>query len=287
MKRQDRQGARTPAQLERKYNHKKMHEEAMEAVDELDKKLDQDSIFNRLTNNGKSQGIYRADNGDIYLNASYLVTGILKSQDGSTFYLDLVNGILKAQFTELSISGKTVEEKAQDTLNAQTQEEAYNKLTNNGEAQGIFYRDGELFINASYIVGAAPTGILQSVYPVGAIYISTVATNPKTLFGFGTWVQIKDKFLLASGDTYSAGSTGGEAEHTLTVNEMPSHNHDIAKGSISEDSTISFTQYSAYQSEGSITAGTYWNATTNNRGGSQPHNNMPPYLTVYVWQRTA
>ena len=65
---------------------------------------------------------------------------------------------------------------------------------------------------------------LDKQYPVGSIYLSVNNTNPSELFG-GTWERIKDKFLLASGDTYSNGSTGGSATHTLTTNEMPSHKH--------------------------------------------------------------
>lgn len=178
MKKQDRQGSRTPAQLERKYNFTKKHEEALAAVEQLDRKMDQGDIFNRLTNNGKSQGIYRDENGDIYLNASYLVSGVLKSLDGSTFYLDLVNGILKGQFSEFSIAGKSVDsiaqEKAdtaqknaeeyadgaaQEAVNKQTQTEVFNKLTNNGSAEGLYYVNGQLYINASYLA----TGILKSL----------------------------------------------------------------------------------------------------------------------------
>ena len=61
-------------------------------------------------------------------------------------------------------------------------------------------------------------------FPIGSIYLSVNSTSPASLFG-GTWEKIKDKFLLASGDTYSAGATGGEATHTLTIEEMPSHSH--------------------------------------------------------------
>ena len=66
--------------------------------------------------------------------------------------------------------------------------------------------------------------VIDMVYPVGAIYMSVNSTNPASLFG-GTWEQIKDRFLLSAGDSYSAGSTGGEAEHTLTYGEMPVHSH--------------------------------------------------------------
>lgn len=62
--------------------------------------------------------------------------------------------------------------------------------------------------------------IINIVYPVGSIYMSVNDTDPSLLF-HGTWERIKDRFLLASGDTYSAGSTGGEATHTLNINEMP------------------------------------------------------------------
>ena len=58
--------------------------------------------------------------------------------------------------------------------------------------------------------------ILDKIHPVGSIYISENSTSPATLFG-GTWERVKDRFLLAAGDTYSAGSTGGSATHTLTV----------------------------------------------------------------------
>lgn len=184
MSKQDRQGARTPADLERKYNFDKRFDDAMTAAEQasedvkrLDKNMNQAEIFNRLTAGGKSQGVFM-ENGQIYVNASYLVTGILKSLDGKTFYLDLVNGILKGQFSEFSISGKTVEQIAQessgnaetnaknyadnaakDAVAGQTQEDVFNKLTNDGTAQGIFYQNGQLYINASYLVA----GILQSL----------------------------------------------------------------------------------------------------------------------------
>ena len=68
--------------------------------------------------------------------------------------------------------------------------------------------------------------LINLIYPIGSIYLSVNSTSPQQLFG-GEWEQIKDKFLLSAGDTYSGGSEGGEAAHTLTVEEMPSHNHTI------------------------------------------------------------
>ena len=73
--------------------------------------------------------------------------------------------------------------------------------------------------------------VLSKAYPVGAIYCSTVETNPHDLFGFGTWEYIEQgRVLLSQGDKYSAGSTGGAETHTLTVQEMPSHKHGGATG---------------------------------------------------------
>lgn len=122
------------------------------------------------------------------------------------------------------------------------------------------------------------------IYPVGSIYMSVNSTNPSTLFG-GTWEQIKDKFLLSCGDTYSNGSTGGEAEHTLTIDEMPSHNH-------TSNGTWILHDAGTWASRASTNQGTYDTPfassamTWSSNGGDKPHNNMPPYLAVYVWKRT-
>ena len=125
-----------------------------------------------------------------------------------------------------------------------------------------------------------------TIYPIGSIYISVLSTSPATLFG-GTWEQIKDVFLLSAGDTYSAGSTGGEATHTLTVDEMPSHSHNSY---ISTESGNTYGLTSGGGWTGSVLVGWGTDERENaviSKGGNQPHNNMPPYLTVYMWKRTA
>ena len=151
--------------------------------------------------------------------------------------------------------------------------------------------------------------LINLIYPVGAIYISVNSTNPNTLFG-GTWEQIQDKFLLCAGTTYTAGTSGGEASHNhttvasttggtaITINQMPSHTHDTygTYPRINDDS-VSGTKY------GHTTATAWWfqatASTVKATGGGQAHthsipsintssiSNMPPYLTVYVWKRTA
>lgn len=90
--------------------------------------------------------------------------------------------------------------------------------------------------NKKVLLSTIKRAMLDASYPVGAIYLSVNSTSPGTLFG-GTWEQIQDKFLLSAGSTYTAGSTGGEATHTLTSNEMPSHNHSYDKSSTSTGDT--------------------------------------------------
>lgn len=128
--------------------------------------------------------------------------------------------------------------------------------------------------------------LLLAIYPIGSIYISVSSTSPASLFG-GTWERIKDVFLLAAGDTYAAGTTGGEAEHALTVAEMPSHRHGFTY-------CVGTTQLSS--TEGYLRAGMgepvkWWtdsgDLVINAAGGSGAHNNMPPYLSVYAWKRVA
>lgn len=130
------------------------------------------------------------------------------------------------------------------------------------------------------------SGASDCPYNVGDIYITTLNTNPQDIWQDTTWEKIKDRFLLSSGDTYTLGATGGEAVHTLTINEMPTHNHITAKGSrIDTVGSTWFDRYSTYQSENEITPGRYWQANTLWTGDNQPHNNMPPYLCVNMWIR--
>lgn len=79
----------------------------------------------------------------------------------------------------------------------------------------------------------------SKLYPVGSVYISFNSADPSTLFG-GTWQRLKDTFLLASGDTYAANTTGGSAMKTISVNNMPAHNHSVnASGNHSHTATTS------------------------------------------------
>lgn len=123
-------------------------------------------------------------------------------------------------------------------------------------------------------------------FPIGAIYMSLSSTNPRAFFG-GTWEQIKEKFLLACSDTYKSGSTGGETDHTLSISEMPAHSHGSNGG------TLGTCNYGFGREVSGLQQGGAWSDVgvgrgspqTYNAGGGQAHNNMPPYLAVYVWKR--
>ena len=134
-------------------------------------------------------------------------------------------------------------------------------------------------------VGAlVKSDLLNMVYPVGSIYMSVNNVSPASFLG-GTWEQIQGRFLLASSESYPAGSTGGEATHTLTVSEMPSHNHTL---NASYSSAGSSSSVERKMLAGDDNNAWVWNySVTNNTGDGAAHNNMPPYLVVYMWQRTA
>lgn len=128
--------------------------------------------------------------------------------------------------------------------------------------------------------------VLDSVYPVGAIYISAVSTSPASLFG-GAWTQIKDRFLYSVGDTAFAGQQGGEIFHTLTTNEIPYHSHNT----YADDNFCAY--HTGNNNDWKQALVNAYNGTTISdkwigfTGGGAAHNNMPPYLTVYMWQRVA
>lgn len=159
----------------------------------------------------------------------------------------------------------------------------------NGRTSVSYSTDKE---NTTYSSGASSgeTGqqgdmsdFLSQAYPVGAIYISAVSTSPAELFG-GTWKQLEGRFLLGCSPDYACGSTGGAAEVTLTQDQIPSHKHSFQRAPyLTREMSGSGVVYA----EQSTTAGKFVDATTSKVGGGKAHDNMPPYLAMYMWQRTA
>ena len=124
--------------------------------------------------------------------------------------------------------------------------------------------------------------LLDWTHPVGSIYQSTVSTSPAKLFG-GTWEEITGRFLFSRTSDIAAGSTGGEATHTLTIDEIPSHGHNLNGSKILLTTNSKAVQETAV-AEGVQNVAGFKTATA--EGNGRAHNNMPPYLAVYTWKRT-
>lgn len=145
----------------------------------------------------------------------------------------------------------------------------------------------EIALDVEFI-GKVRGTIFDAIYPVGSIYLSYNHVNPGTLFG-GTWARIENAFLWASTASDTIGVTGGEKTHTLTVNEMPRHRHNVGAYKSSDGNGSVLDAYTALVSTSNCadTTSKYYTSATLLSGGSQPHNNMPPYIQVSVWRRTA
>lgn len=131
------------------------------------------------------------------------------------------------------------------------------------------------------------SSLFDLIYPVGSIYYTNNANfSPNVSFN-GTWEQIKDVFLLAAGDTYVGGTSGGEATHKLTIDEMPSHKHEIYANWAHDKGTSGWGAQIANYDSGYVFDPKYLYDEMHNTGGDKAHNNMPPYIVVYVWKRVS
>lgn len=164
--------------------------------------------------------------------------------------------------------------------------------------------------NYKYLMQDADTGqladrtLLQDCWPVGSIFISVVPTNPSTLLGFGTWSAFgagRALFGLDGNQTEfdTAEKTGGSKSKTLSITEIPSHNHGVTdpghthsiSGGSSDDTAAPFTGPDAATSSATAFTGGIGSAMTGisiqNSGGGQSFSILPPYIVCYFWERTA
>lgn len=141
--------------------------------------------------------------------------------------------------------------------------------------------NGQLTMDAGAVAPRQCNSLVDMVYPVGSIYLAYNHTNPADLFG-GTWARITGAFLWATDKNGTIGETGGEKTHTLTVDEMPSHNHTKEANNV-----LSSGLYYQRVALASASSESYGTTRTDDTGGGKAHNNMPPYIKVSVWRRTA
>ena len=167
--------------------------------------------------------------------------------------------------------------------------------SSNIKASGTLYQKGKT--------------LLDTFYPVGSIFISTVSTNPSSYMG-GTWQRFGNGQTLVGvnendGDFNSVQKTGGEKRHTLTTSEMPSHSHEARDVNGHKAYFWAWTggphpAPTLWIPGGNVAGGAMpaggnplmskqsWEGyTTTNTGGGGSHNNLQPYITVYMWKRTA
>lgn len=127
--------------------------------------------------------------------------------------------------------------------------------------------------------------IIDLIYPIGSIYMTVSDTNPFETIKFGVWEKIENRFLLASSNIHMNGETGGEENHTLSINEMPKHSHKMKYDSIGwtalrqSSGTNGILENNASSYDGQY--------STEEVGNGNAHNNMPPYLAVNMWKRIA
>ena len=132
--------------------------------------------------------------------------------------------------------------------------------------------------------------ILDIIYPVGSVYLSWNSTDPKNLFG-GTWTRLSGGFLYGCVSSVGTGNGTGTStnNHTLTIDQMPSHNHSFTKGVsgayenvyIAANSTVGMTN----QGSGYGLCSGY--LSIDNKGGGKGHSHNIPYIAVFAWRRTA
>ena len=154
--------------------------------------------------------------------------------------------------------------------------------------------------------------ILNTVYPVGSLYTSFNSTSPANIVG-GTWEQIQNCFLMAAGSSYAIGTSGGSATHThtsaahthttaghtLTVNEIPKHTHGMTLNNYSDNNYMGGFKWEYAKSGYFISGNTYilyegggashshGNTGSTTPGATGASSSLPPYKTIYMWQRTA
>jgi len=139
--------------------------------------------------------------------------------------------------------------------------------------------------------------VAQTLFPVGAIYTATVSTNPATLLGFGTWTAFAaGRTIIGNGGGYTAGNTGGSADATLvshshtatsTVTD-PGHSHTVNAGTnVSNSLNSGGVVNLGSSSTSTATTGISVSTSISTAGSSATGANLPPYIVVYMWQRTA
>ena len=176
---------------------------------------------------------------------------------------------------------------ASHALEAENQAKKSETYAQNAQASAKAAQDAA--DSAAEIVGMKYLEIASAIIPIGYVFHwervegseidLTTAENVHNYFGFGTWEQIKDVFLLSAGDNHPYGETGGRETQTLTIDQIPPHTHDLLGISSRVPASVWNGAVGTGSAETNIELGT--------TGGGEPFDIMPPYRAVYVWKRIA
>ena len=213
-------------------------------------------------------------------------------------HLRLIKSTVKATFPNLSgaVTSTQAELNLLDGVTANTTELNYVDITTLGTVQASKAVTADANKDVTAIRNLTITGALSAgsglvtmsdIYPVGSIYINAaVTTNPATLLGFGTWAAFGTGRMMVGYDASDSDfdalqETGGAKTHTLSISEIPSHNHNNPKG---VKPPLNSNDVDITGGNGTTIAD---NIVTDNTGGGGAHNNMPPYIVAYMWRRTA
>ena len=166
---------------------------------------------------------------------------------------------------------------------------SYVMPTTDGDSGQVMSTNGSGQVSFTTLTGVTAT--IANAYPVGSIYMNcSNATNPGTLLGFGTWSSFGAGRVLigidsSDSDFDGAEETGGSKTHTLTVDELPAHTH---THTVQTGRSYSSSIGGPPIVQGSNNVLIYEQAvTTSSTGSGQAHNNIQPYIVVYMWRRTA
>lgn len=208
---------------------------------------------------------------------------------------DLPKGVIAHSAAGVKVTGTTNYAGSSNAGGSATSAEKLNNsltIKLNGTSQGAWDGSSAKTID---ITAATPAAVKAAIaeaklaaWPIGSIYMTVSNTSPESLFG-GTWEIISERFLLGASSSYPAGSTGGESAHTLTQSELPNYSLSVANGSnvIRSKTGSSADAYVQTQSSGwGIPNWESKTVTVASGGSGKAHNNMPPYLSVWIWKRT-
>lgn len=208
---------------------------------------------------------------------------------------DLPKGVIAHSAAGVKVTGTTNYAGSSNAGGSATSAEKLNNsltIKLNGTSQGAWDGSSAKTID---ITAATPAAVKAAIaeaklaaWPIGSIYMTVSNTSPESLFG-GTWERISERFLLGASSSYPAGITGGESAHTLTQSELPNYSLSVANGSnvIRSKTGSSADAYVQTQSSGwGIPNWESKTVTVASGGSGKAHNNMPPYLSVWIWKRT-